>query len=146
MATSRCARCGATTLTEAEYVLDDQRLCALCYGLALSAGCKAPVLPTGPDDVVQIDPPAVDPEQEPEAGGPRAEDSGEPSMAGTPGPSGEPAGRPDAVAAGPSADLLPPGLSLARSCRLRINDDSVRPPAPAPPGWWHPVAGPQPRP
>jgi hypothetical protein len=117
MATPQCARCGATTVADTDYVLHGQALCALCYGLALSAGRDAPVVPTADaDGLVRIDPPI------PDADAPGPPDSG---------PGREPPVPPDAEASGQLADLLPAGWTISTRCRPRIDDDSVRPPAPA---------------
>jgi hypothetical protein len=90
----------------------------------MSAGREAPVVPTDAEDLFRIDPPADDP-------GPKEG-----------GPGGAAPEATDAVAAGRSDDLLPAGFSLDSRCRPRIDDASIRPPAPADADWRSPAVRP----
>ena len=60
MSIPQCGRCGASVQGPAEYVLDGQRFCALCYGLALSAGSDRCARALGDEPLVRLEEGIVD--------------------------------------------------------------------------------------
>jgi hypothetical protein len=121
MSTSQCGRCGTAFKGPCEYVLDGQRLCALCYGLALSAGSDRSAHLPGDDPLVRLDETGV---AGSDGGRPAAEAQESAPPASPPEPpvdsfAGTSAGRRGAL-------LLPAGARRAGAAGPRIEDDSLR--------------------
>jgi hypothetical protein len=124
MSIPQCGRCGASVQGPAEYVLDGQRLCALCYGLALSAGSDRCARALGEEPLVRLDEGVLE-------GGDRkpstaAADAPEPRPPTSP---PEPVDRYATTASRRTASLMPAGVALALPARSRIDDDSTSLPA-----------------